>query len=191
MIYFDSASGQLMAYDSSEWIALIGWSSIIRAGAGDMSLTWGDQTTAAGSYASAGGYATHANASYLTALGRYNLGAYTFSDDGDASNDGDKQWRDLDPLLELGNGISAENRSNALTVLKNGLTTLENRYWTHADENSDGTPDSLSDPSFVPSDENGSAGQALIVNGHATFNGDVTIAHISPQGGISMGIFGE
>ena len=149
---------------------------------GEQAVALNSLTIASGRSSMAVGYYTKAESYCSIALGYNNVG-------GGSSG----RWSDLDPLLEVGNGTStsANDSSNALTVLKNGQTTLENRYWASADEDDDGTPDSEADPSFVPSDENSSAGQALVVDGHAKFNGKVTITYIEPQGDISMGMFGQ
>ena len=72
--------------------------------------TMGFLTQASGLYATAMGRSTNANAIYSTAIGSYNLGG------GNPST-----WNSTDPIFEIGNGSSASNRSNALTVLKNGF----------------------------------------------------------------------
>lgn len=83
----------------------------------------GGNTTASGAYATAMGlnsnasgigstamgFFTNSESYRSTALGSYNIGF------GSAGN-----WSSTDPLFEIGNGSSNINRSNALTVLKNG-----------------------------------------------------------------------
>jgi len=111
----------------------------------------------------------------------------------------------LEGIFEIGNGTSTTDRSNAVTVLKNGKTTLTNKFWN------------ASAPAVIPSDTNASSAIALEVNGHqsvkgnssvsgdisvtgkttlqgstevngdSTFNGKVTLSQ--PQGDISMGIY--
>ena len=104
-------------------------------------------------------------------------------DDGNDNNDGDSRWFDLDPLLEVGNGTSDTSRSNALTIIKNGQTTLENKYW---DEE---TPTAIpADPDTELDGDQSSAGEALVVKGHARFEGNVTLPR---QGDILMGSFGR
>lgn len=83
----------------------------------------------------------------------------------------------LDGLLRLGNGTSTSDRSEAMTVLKNGKTTLVNKTW------SSGTP--LADPST--GDTTDADGVALRVQGHTELQGKVTIE--VPQGDIDMGIY--
>ncbi len=84
---------------------------------------------------------------------------------------------DLDGLFRIGNGISVTNRSDALTILKNGETTLNNKAW----KENPGAP--LLDPASTTD----SGGNALVVNGHTVLNGKVIITHA--QGDISMGIY--
>jgi hypothetical protein len=86
---------------------------------------------------------------------------------------------DLDGLFRIGNGSSATSRSDALTILKNGETTLNNKAW----KENPGAP--LLDP---PSTTD-SGGNALVVNGHTVLNGKVIITH--PQGDILMGIYND
>jgi len=90
---------------------------------GDYSIAAGEITTASGNYSAAFGHDTKASghgatsigistiaASYAsTALGRYNAG------EGETTN-----WIPTDPIFEIGNGTSKSQRSNAMTVLKNG-----------------------------------------------------------------------
>ncbi len=105
------------------------------------------------------------------ALGRYNVGGV----DGSAT-----EWVDTDPLFELGNGTADTARRNALTVRKNGETTVEHKDY---DANN-------------PAKENVTA---LKVNGSAAVNGKLTVAGSTtvqgvliiaqPAGGIDMGEF--
>ncbi|MFD2823801.1 tail fiber domain-containing protein [Lacinutrix iliipiscaria] len=86
----------------------------------------GESTWAEGMNSTAMGYLSHAKGqfstaignntkaeSYIsTAIGRFNIGG------GNSTG-----WITSDPLFEIGNGTSGGNRSNALTVLKNGTIT--------------------------------------------------------------------
>ncbi|WOO42199.1 hypothetical protein [Rubellicoccus peritrichatus] len=130
---------------------------------GDDSTAWGYYSTASGLRSTAWGGRSIAESSYSTALGLFNEGGFITIDDGDDTNDGDTQWFELDPLFEIGNGVDNANRSNALTVLKNGQTTLENKHWDNAN------------PTTVPVDANASGGRALVVEGHAEFEGNITL----------------
>ncbi len=98
------------AYDSygasGNFAMAIGYNT---TASGVISTTMGYKTIASGNYGLAMGYYTDASGYVSTALGRYNLG------NGNAAN-----WIATDPLFEIGNGTSINNRSNALTVLKNG-----------------------------------------------------------------------
>lgn len=78
---------------------------------GDISTAMGFDTDASGFLSTAMGYRTTATYN-VTALGRFNIGA--------GDND---SWIETDPLVEVGNGVDDANRSNALTILKNGTIT--------------------------------------------------------------------
>lgn len=77
---------------------------------GDFSTTLGRSTLAFGSYTTAIGRNTIARSFGSLAIGRHNEGI------GDPN-----AWIPVDPILEIGNGTDDANRSNALTVLKNGI----------------------------------------------------------------------
>lgn len=149
---------------------------------GDNSVAIGgvrSQTLGFSSFSS--GFLTKAAAGYSTALGSLNLGLGTGGD----------TWIESDPLFELGNGIAPrsggepapETRSNAMTILKNGQTTLTNKAWNNRDVN---TVSATDDPSNETTD---SGGNALVVDGHTILNGKVIISEA--QGDISMGAFGN
>jgi hypothetical protein len=70
------------------------------------------------------------------------------------------------------------SRSNAISTLKNGQTTLTNKAWLANAETPMADPDSLTD----------SGGEALVVEGHTRLRGKVIIEQA--QGDISMGIYG-
>ncbi len=85
---------------------------------GDYSFAVGRNNIVDGYYASALGRQLNINSSYVTALGRYNM---PFSTD-DVNIE---TWEADDPLFVIGNGTGATtNRSNAVTVLKNGNMAL-------------------------------------------------------------------
>ncbi|MFC0603133.1 tail fiber domain-containing protein [Winogradskyella pulchriflava] len=79
---------------------------------GDVATAMGYQTTATADLSTSMGQNTKAEAFISTAIGRYNIGG------GNQST-----WIETDPLFEIGNGTSDANRTNALTVLKNGTIT--------------------------------------------------------------------
>lgn len=124
----------------------------------------------------AAGYWTKAATMHSVALGALNLGTGT----------GAQTWVETEPLFELGNGMDAStdfdfpnsSRSNAITTLKNGRTTLTNKEWkAHADA-----------PLADPDGDTDSGGEALVVEGHTRLMGKVVIEQA--QGDISMGIYG-
>jgi len=73
------------------------------------STAMGHNTTASGAHTTAMGHGTKAEAYSSTAIGRYNVGGGSIG-----------TWVTDDPLFEIGNGSSDIDRSNAVTVLKNG-----------------------------------------------------------------------
>jgi hypothetical protein len=80
---------------------------------GGASTAMGVRTTAGGHYSTAMGEETTAQAYASLALGRYNAVAGS-----------QVSWVGTDPVLVVGNGTSDANRSNALTLLKNGDLTI-------------------------------------------------------------------
>ena len=80
---------------------------------GSYSLASGDGTKSLGSYSSSFGSNSTADSYLSTVFGRYNVGGGTATG-----------WVSTDPLFEIGNGTSGVALSNALTVLKNGNTTI-------------------------------------------------------------------
>jgi hypothetical protein len=104
------------------------------------------------------------------------------------ANQNPHQWIENDVLFSLGNGMSASafnnfqvgSGSNAITTLKNGQTTLTNKFWNRTA------------PNTVPTQPEASQANALIVEGHAQLEGNLTVKgaiRIQPQGDLSMGPF--
>jgi hypothetical protein len=79
---------------------------------GSHSTAMGSFTTASGARSTSMGLDTDAESFTSTAMGRFNVGG------GNATT-----WVETDPLFEIGNGPTSNNRTNALTVLKNGTIT--------------------------------------------------------------------
>ena len=88
---------------SGEYSSAIGTSNA----SGDYSIAMGG-STASGHISTAMGYTT-TSSYFSTSIGTLNIGG------GDPIN-----WIETDPLFEIGNSNDPNNRSNALTVLKNG-----------------------------------------------------------------------
>jgi hypothetical protein len=93
------------------------------------SVAMGENTNATAEYATALGKNSEASGSNSTSMGKYtkaesyaamSIGSYNI---GGVSNYGSFSWREEDPLFEIGNGRNEANRSNALTILKNGIIT--------------------------------------------------------------------
>ena len=75
---------------------------------GFYSLSSGYNTSAYGDFSVALGNGLKSEANNVASFGRFNIGG------------GDNFWVESDPLFEIGNGDDNDNRSNALTILKNG-----------------------------------------------------------------------
>jgi hypothetical protein len=82
---------------------------------GSASMAFGDNTTATGSASVALGFGTQTFSSFETVVGRY-YQTYT-----PVNLNG---WNLNDRLFSVGNGASSSERSNAMTILKNGNTGL-------------------------------------------------------------------
>ena len=154
---------------------IIGCGNGSHGNTGEYAMVFGADSTAIGNYSLALGMSLVTNSYMSTAIGSGNIGS------GNPTS-----WVETDPLFEAGNAMwgaweTPENKSNAITTLKNGQTTLTNKAWK-ADN-------------AVPPTATNSNGEALVVEGHSVFkgntvlNGQVTIA--VPQGDISMGIYGN
>ncbi len=143
---------------------------------GDDSIAIGNGTSSLGDYSTAQGAYTITESAYETATGRYNLHPTPTIDT--------STWSGLDGLFRVGNGDSYTVRSDAVSVLKNGQTTLTNKAWKAATDLDPSTV--LADPGTRNDD---SDGEALVVAGHTRLKGKVIIEQ--PQGDISMGIYGD
>jgi hypothetical protein len=80
---------------------------------GHGSVAMGDQTQAAGYYAVAMGRHTQATTAYSLAIGQFNI-SHGFS----------TGWNPSDMLIMAGNGFGDSDRSNALTLFKNGTLMI-------------------------------------------------------------------
>jgi hypothetical protein len=151
---------------SGSYARASGYNSIA---SGSYATANGNTATASGLFSFSNGWGTSAKSATETVFGRYNLESLPL---GAAF-----VMNDLDGLFRVGNGASASIRSDAITTLKNGETTLTNKAW----KENPGAP--LQDPASTTD----SGGNALVVNGHTVLNGKVIITH--PQGDILMGIY--
>ena len=168
--YYSIASG----YNSSStgYYCIAAGSNSIAAGT--YSFARGYSASAVGLAANAMGWGTSARARAETAIGNYNLESNPISQ---------SAINGLYGLFRVGNGVTTLSRSDAMTVLMNGQTTLTNKAWK-ANVAADPTQ-ALVDP---PASDTDSGGNALVVDGHTVLNGKVIIS--VPQGDISMGIYG-
>lgn len=97
---------------SGEYATATGFST---TASGVSSTAIGGNTTASGIVSTAMGFHTEASAYASTAIGSYNIGGGY-----------GETWIGSDPLFEVGNGLSEANRSNAITILKNGKVGIGN-----------------------------------------------------------------
>ncbi len=100
---------------SDDYSTAMGFSTVA---SGNSSTALGTNTRASGNFSTALGLNSSAKSYVSLSIGRYNIGDFT--DNPGTSNDGDTSWIAEDPLFEIGNGTNSFNKSNALTVLKNG-----------------------------------------------------------------------
>lgn len=170
-----TASGSHSYANGSGAIASGAYSRASGSGAsasGSYSNAFGLNAKASGAYSMANGHHVEVNAFAETALGSANL-----TDSSGAPG----SWQGLDYWFHVGNGTALSSRSDALTILKNGQTTLTNKDWKL---------NVASDPASVLSDppsSTDSGGNALVIEGHAVMKGKVILEQ--PQGDISMGIY--
>jgi len=176
--YLSFASQGAMA-DGTSAIALGGYEDYY----GGMNFALGGNSTAIGGvWNEALGFSSFASGNRNVAQSAYSvaLGSMSIGRPGSSSS-----WVETDSLFELGNGYSTtiptptSVRSNAITTLKNGQTTLTNKAW----QANSGHP--LDDPGTTSDGDSG--GEALVVDGHTRLRGKVIIEE--PQGNISMGIY--
>lgn len=183
----------------------IGSSSV---GMGAFTTVLGSQSYAYGEGATAIGSSVSAGAKYSVAIGAYSntyadysvaLGGAISTSYGEIAlgpfhkvnwNVHSDTWVPLESQFVVGNGSGGADRSNAITTLKNGRTSLTNKYWN------------ATTPTAVPSNAaEASNGEALSVEGHAVIQGNTTlkgntvlegkVTLAQPQGDISMGIYGN
>ena len=114
-----------------------------------------------GRYSMAAGFETNAPSYSCTALGSNNTSWGSVD-----------SWRELDPILLVGNGIGWDitTASNALTILKDGQTTLTNKAWRAS----------------VASDLSNSNCEALVVEGHTVLKGNLNLIGTFAMGGQSL-----
>ncbi|MCF6307014.1 MAG: tail fiber domain-containing protein [Flavobacteriaceae bacterium] len=86
---------------------------------GSSSIAIGRNTTASGVSSTTIGFFTTSPSAFETAIGSYNT-AYTPIDT--------NTWNVADRLFVIGNGADAANKSNALTIYKNGLMNINDEY---------------------------------------------------------------
>jgi hypothetical protein len=148
MFFFDQLKGSFRSgrlNNSEKWAPdSIGFYSFAHGyntkAKGDNSTAWGYWTNATGNNSTAWGHSTISPSYGETVLGCFNT-EYT--------PNSATMWDANDRSFVIGNGSSPSNRSNALTILKNGNTTLKGEF-TLTDgtspytlPNTDGTADQV------------------------------------------------
>lgn len=164
--YNSIATGGGTTTASASYARASGYNSVASA---QFATANGNTASATGWYSFSHGWGTSAKSTDETVFGRYNVESLPLSSTNTVN--------DLDGLFRIGNGSSASTRSDAITTLKNGQTTLTNKAWKENTGAPLGNPASTTD----------SDGNALVVNGHTVLNGKVIIAE--RQGDVSMGIY--
>lgn len=134
MWYPKKAAFRAGGTSSSQWdVANIGrFSTAMGASptaSGDYSTAMGASTTASNDFSTAMGFATIASGNSSNAMGRYTLArSYAETVIGAYNTDytplSTSSWEASDRLFVIGNGPDLGNRSDALTVLKNGKVIL-------------------------------------------------------------------
>jgi hypothetical protein len=128
-MYGSTAIGQNTTASGRGSIAM----GTITTASGNFSTALGDETKASGIVSTAMGIHTTASGYYSTSIGSYTLANTYLMVSMGRYNDTTKynglnsysSWYDNDPLFVIGNGTGTSSRSNALTVLKNGMIGLQ------------------------------------------------------------------
>ncbi|OUS02495.1 hypothetical protein A9Q86_03040 [Flavobacteriales bacterium 33_180_T64] len=142
---------------------------------GNGTIAFGSQSFAAGSETNASGYAstalgvsTTAPSSSETAIGRYNTD-YTPTDTA------------TDRLFVIGNGLNSSNRSNALTVLKNGTITAPSFDIAEIIDDKALVTKEFSDFNYQYSFAYSQATNNLSIS-HGSSNTSISLSHLSNSG---------
>jgi hypothetical protein len=156
---------------------------------GNYSLVQGNANRTTGDYISAFGQNLKADASHSIVMGRYNVGGGTAS-----------SWVATEPILEIGNGTADASRSNALTVLKSGKTTVNESTPSSIVHAINGvkTHTGLNDAAGVYGENTVGTGFGFGVLGLGNYRGVVGRSElqgvrgeaISTNGGTHQGVFG-
>ncbi len=157
---------------SGLYATAIGASSVA---SGAASIAAGASPDALGDNSIAIGWQTIADSYASNAFGAWNLGG------GDPAN-----WVPTDPLFEIGNGTDPANRSNALTILKNGNTTLNGTLTIDGDNV--GGSDGYTFPA-----QDGTANQVMVTdgNGAVSWGNAVGSGAFSTTGNITSNAQGD
>ena len=100
---------------------------------GGSSIATGESTTASGDASTAMGYTTIASGKRSTAMGTFTI-AHSFAEttigifNTPYTPNSTSSWNATDRLFVIGNGADASNKSNALTIYKNGLLNINDEY---------------------------------------------------------------
>jgi hypothetical protein len=129
---------------------------------GDYSLAMGSGTIASGYNATAIGDHTESVGNSTIAMGAYtyakSFNSFVFGRYNDTTNSSSQSWIDTEPLFVLGNGSFPNDRSNAVTVLKNAKTGIN----------------TVSPAAMLHIVRNAPSGGPLHANAHAIFESNLT-----------------
>ena len=168
------------------------------AATGYAATAWGRDNLASGNRATAWGYYTEATGDYSTALGFQTaapsygemvLGQYNTT----YAPIGTTNWDDRDRILVIGNGVNNANRSNALTLYKNGTLNINDAYNMPTADGQQGqvmTTDGNGNVAWTNTDDlgNHTATQNIQTNGHyISHDGDSEGLAVDSSGQVGIG----
>ncbi|MCG8579784.1 MAG: hypothetical protein MI866_07710 [Bacteroidales bacterium] len=161
-----------------------GSDNFISGASGDFSTVWGYTSNAVGDVSTAFGGFNTANSFYETVLG-----AYSTDVEGTAGT-----WVTTDRLFTIGNGTSDTERSNALTIYKDGTLNINDAYNLPAADGTAGqvlSTDGAGVTSWVSTDGLGNhvATQNLQTTGNwISGDGDNEGIYIDTDGDVGLGL---
>lgn len=164
--YRSFAAGESNTASASSSVAIGNGSTA----SGLSSVALGRGTNTSGFFSTSMGFFTNANSHTSFALGRYNVGGGTTD-----------SWVATDPLFEIGNGSSTTNKSNALTILKNGNAQLNGSLTIDGDNAGAGA-------AYTLPAQDGTANQVMSTDGSG--NASWTTVNSLPSGGTNGQILG-
>lgn len=170
------ATGQQSTAIGSFLTSSANWSTSLGVGntaSGLASLAMGSNNFASGFNSTAIGYTSKASGDYATVIG-YGCLAKSYAtvaigQYNDTTTTESNFWDPLDPIFVVGNGSNSINRSNAITVLKNGKVGIGTSSPQNLFHISGGDSEGTTDPNSVAvfEDDNNVSINLLTPNGYA------------------------